>query len=357
MRLLLLFVSAAALTAPLAAQPISQLPYSPSLDTTSMDLTAKPCEDFARYACGNWNKSNPIPKDQASWDVYSKLTYDNERFLWGLLEEAAKPSSDRTAAQQKVGDFYHACMDEGAVEKAGLQPIRRKLDAIQSIQSLADLSRVVIAGHMDGSGKGPCSASPPIRTSRTRRALSPSPDAVNSGCRTGITTQDRCEIGRDPRPLRRAHETRLRPAGRDGRDAAAHAGEVMAIETELAQSMLTRVEMRDPHKLFHKLSRKEFAALTPALDWDGFFSAAGLGGVAVVNVTEPAFYQALERQLHAHPIGDWQSFLRWNLIRDASPYLSSPFVNSNFEFYNKYLRGVRSSGRAGGAASAGWTAI
>jgi endothelin-converting enzyme/putative endopeptidase len=341
MRLLLLCVSAAALSAALAAQPISQLPYSPSLDTTSMDLAAKPCEDFARYACGNWSKTNPIPQDQASWDVYSKLAYDNERFLWGLLEEAAKPAPGRTAAQQKVGDFYHACMDEGAVEKAGLQPIRRNLDAIRSIQSLADLSRVVIAGHMDGSGEG------------TLFELASDQDFENS--QNVITFAGRGELGlpdRDYYTKTDAKSVEIRAKyvehmklvfgllGDSAAAAATHAAAVLAIETVLAKSMLTRVEMRDPHKLFHKLSRKEFAALAPALDWDGFFSAAGLGGVALVNVTEPAFYQALEQQLHARPIGDWQSFLRWNLIRGASPYLSSPFVNANFEFYSKYLRGV-----------------
>ena len=153
-----------------------------------MDLSAKPCEDFARYACGNWIKNNPMPSDQASWDVYSKLEFDNERFLWGLLEAAAKPAPGRTAAQQKVGDFYHACMDEGAVEQAGLQPIRHDLDAIGAIRSLADLSRVVIAGHMDGTGEGTLFDSPPIRISRIPKTSSRLPNAANSDCRTGITT-------------------------------------------------------------------------------------------------------------------------------------------------------------------------
>ncbi|MDR3719727.1 MAG: M13 family metallopeptidase, partial [Bryobacteraceae bacterium] len=118
------------------------------------------------------------------------------------------------------------------------------------------------------------------------------------------------------------------------------ARQVMAIETDLAKSMLTRVELRDPHRLFHKMSRKEFQALAPSYGWDGFFPAVGLDTVQVMNVTEPAFYQALEKALHAHSIAAWRAFLRWNLIHDASPYLSSPFVQSNFEFYSKYLRGV-----------------
>jgi endothelin-converting enzyme/putative endopeptidase len=341
MRPLVLILSAAVAAAIVAAQPIAQLPYSPSLDTTSMDLSAKPCENFAKYACGNWVKKNPIPQDQASWDVYSKLAFDNERFLWGLLEDAAKPSADRTPAQQKVGDFYHACMDEGAVEKAGLQPIRHNLDAIGSIRTLADLSRVVIASHMDGSSE------------ETLFELSSDQDFENS--QSVITFAARGALGlpdRDYYTKTDAKSVEIRGKyvehmkhvfgllGEAPAEAEAHAKQVMEIETALAQSMLTRVEMRDPHKLFHKMSRKEFAALTPALDWDGYFSAAGLGGVQVVNVTEPAFYQALEQQLQAHPVGDWRSFLRWNLIRDASPYLSSPFVNSHFDFYSKYLRGV-----------------
>ncbi len=114
----------------------------------------------------------------------------------------------------------------------------------------------------------------------------------------------------------------------------------MAIETELAKSMLTRVELRDPHKLLHKMDRQQFQALTPAFAWDGFFPALGLDKTKVLNVTEPAFYQALEKSLHAHKIAEWRAFLRWNLIRDASPYLSSAFVKSSFDFYNKYLRGV-----------------
>src|SRR5690349_5753260 len=68
--------------------PLSALPYSPSLDLTSMDRTVNPCTDFYRYSCGGWIKKNPIPPDQSRWDVYGKLAEDNQRFLWGILEEA-----------------------------------------------------------------------------------------------------------------------------------------------------------------------------------------------------------------------------------------------------------------------------
>ena len=120
-------------------RPLTSLPYTPSLETKFMDRTADPCVDFYKFACGKWNALNPIPADQPRWDVYSKLGTENQRFLWGILEEAAKPGAARTPNQQKIGDFFAACMDEAAVERAGAAPLKPDLDAIAALKSTADL--------------------------------------------------------------------------------------------------------------------------------------------------------------------------------------------------------------------------
>jgi endothelin-converting enzyme/putative endopeptidase len=330
-----------ALSAGLAAQPVTQLPYSPSLDITSMDASVQPCEDFYRYSCGNWSKKNPIPADQASWDVYGKLAYDNERLLWGILDQAAKGGTGRGDSERKIGDYFQACMDEPAVEKTGLQPIAPALKRIAAIQSLADLAKAVTAGHADGTGSG------------TLFNISSDQDLENS--QSVIAFANRGALGLPDRDyytktdaksveIRKKYVAHMASVfellGDSAYNAASKARLVMAIETELASSMLTRVELRDPHKLLHKMDRKAFQALTPSFAWDGYFSALGLESAQTMNVTEPAFYQALEKALNAHKIADWRAFLRWNLIRDASPYLSSAFVSANFEFYSKYLRGV-----------------
>ena len=116
--------------------PLTALPYSPSLDVSSMDRSVDPCMDFYRYSCGAWIKKNPIPPDQSSWDVYGKLAEDNRRFLWGILEEAAKASSSRSLVETEIGDYFHACMDEAAVEKAGATPLKAGLDEIAALKSL-----------------------------------------------------------------------------------------------------------------------------------------------------------------------------------------------------------------------------
>lgn len=121
-------------------RPLSSLPYTPSLEHSFMDKAIDPCVDFYKYSCGNWIKLNPIPADQASWDVYGKLENENELFLWGILEEASKPSPSRTPAQQKIGDYFHACMNEPAIQSEGdtaLAPALKQIDAIASPRDFA----------------------------------------------------------------------------------------------------------------------------------------------------------------------------------------------------------------------------
>ena len=116
----------AARTAPAPQQPLTAMPYSPSLDLTSLDRSIEPCEDFYKFACGGWQKLNPIPADQASWSVYAKLGNENQQFLWGILAEDAKLTK-RTPVQQKVGDFFAACMNTPAIDAAGLKPAEPEL--------------------------------------------------------------------------------------------------------------------------------------------------------------------------------------------------------------------------------------
>jgi len=119
------------------------LPYIPSLDLTAMDKTADPCVNFYQYSCGGWKKDNPIPADQTSWSVYGKLYQDNLEFLRAILEQVSADRPGRTPVEQKIGDFYAACMDETAVEKQGLGPVRGQLDAVEKLSSAKEIAPVV----------------------------------------------------------------------------------------------------------------------------------------------------------------------------------------------------------------------
>jgi endothelin-converting enzyme/putative endopeptidase len=338
LRLALALLSGLAMQA--QEQPLRSLPYTPSLETKFIDRTADPCVNFFQFACGNWNQMNPIPPDQPRWDVYAKLTTENQRFLWGLLEEAAKPSATRTPNQQKIGDFFSACMDEVAVEKAGAAPLKKDLDAISTLRRVADLPALLARFHLQQMGS-------PLFEFGSGQDYGDSSRVIAFASAGGLGLPDRDYYVNEDAKSKETREryvdhvtAMFRLLGESGPYAAAQAKVVMEIETALAKASLTRVDRRDPYKLFHKMTRAELLKLTPDFDWESYWKAIGLASPAEVNVSEPEFYKEVEHLLTTRPVADWKSYLRWHLVNATAPYLSSAFVQADFEFNRKYLRGV-----------------
>ncbi|HYX53587.1 MAG TPA: M13 family metallopeptidase [Candidatus Limnocylindrales bacterium] len=321
-------------------KPLTSLPYTPSLDVQSMDKSADPCVDFYQYSCGGWMKNNPIPPDQAAWSVYAKVHQDNQRFLWGVLDDLAGKTTGRTPAQQKIGDYFSACMNEPAIEKAGAAPLKASLAQIAALKSKKDLAALLAGEHLQGEngffGFG------------SDQDFANSNDVIAFAVAGGLGLPDRdyyTKTDAKSVELRRkyvAHvEKMLRLVGDSPAAAKAEAQTVLRIETALARASLTRVEQRDPHNLFHKMDRKQLQALTPLFDWNAYLSASGVDSVDKFNVTEPKFYQELNRQLQANTLADIKTYLRWHVARSNAPFLSSKFVNENFDFYRRTLRGVQ----------------
>ena len=145
---LVLFACGAAVAASAQTEkPLTSFPYTPGLDVASMDKAADPCVDFYQYSCGGWMKNNPIPADQARWSVYGKLYQDNQQFLWGILDQLSKQTAGRNANQQKIGDYFGACMDEAAVNRLGAKPLQPYLDQIAAMQSTKDLPALLARLH------------------------------------------------------------------------------------------------------------------------------------------------------------------------------------------------------------------
>ena len=322
--------------------PFTELPYTPSLDPASMDRTADPCQDLYQYSCGGWMKNNPLPGDQANWSVYGKLYQDNQRYLWGLLLNAAKPDPSRNATQQRIGDYFDACMDMDAVEKAGAAPLAPDLERIASMKSVKDLgpilgsihARVTTSAIFFGNG-----------VEQDAKESSQQIFAIYAG---GLGLPDRDYYVKDDD---KSKETRakyvehvakmLELAGDTAEAAQAGAKTVLRIETALAKASLTRVERRDPYKVYHHTVPAKLKKLMPSFDWDGYFTAVGGHPVGWLNVSEPAFFEELGARLNSEPLGDIKTYLRWTLVSAKADYLSKAFVDARFAFYRGYLRGVK----------------
>ena len=339
--LLLLALLGAASPALRAETPLASLPYTPGLDVSAMDRSAEPCVDFYRFACGGWMRNNPIPPDESRWSVYGKLARENQRFLWGILEDLAKRSAGRSATQQKIGDYFAACMDEAAVEKSSARPLKPHLEQIFAMKSKRDLPAVLARLHLVTGSSGPYF----VFSSNQDFADSTSVIAFAGAGGLGLPDRDFYtkddDKSRELRTRYAAHVARTfellgdRP-GAAGREAA----KVMEIETKLARASLTRTQRRDPYQLFHKMDARGLKALTPGFDWDLYLKTAGLPGLNAFNVTEPEFFRELDRQWRSIALADIKTYLRWHAAHASAPFLSSAFVNEDFDFFGKTLYGV-----------------
>jgi endothelin-converting enzyme/putative endopeptidase len=320
-------------------QPLQAIPYSPSLDVTSLDKSVDPCVDFYKFSCGGWQKNNPIPADQATWSVYGKLAQENQQFLWGILEQDAK-ATNRTPVQQKVGDYFAACMNTTAIDEKGwkpLEPALQRLDAISSKEqvaaALALLQHRLAGTFFFGSRVG-------------QDATDASLEIVQVGA-GGLGLPDRdYYLKTDPKSVKLREEyvayiTKLLGlTGEPTDEAAKDAEEILKIETALANATLTRVDRRDPHKTYHMMTVAELQGLTPAVDWARYFEVQGAPDISKLNVSQPEFMKAVQTELTTEPLESLKAYLRFHVLTAAAPFLSAPFREANFDFYSKTLRGV-----------------
>ena len=325
-----------------APQPLQAMPYSPSLDVNSLDRSADPCVDFYKFSCGGWEKNNPIPADQAGWSVYAKLGNDNQQFLWGILADDAKAqnSTPRTAVQQKVGDYFAACMNTSAIDALGDKPVEPALAEIDALKTRADVLSALTRLHHEyagsfffGSGTG-------------QDAIDSSLMIVELGA-GGLGLPDRDYYTKTDDKSKKIREQYaayiqqlLTLSGENAEQSKADADATLKIETALAKASLTRVQRRDPHATYHVESIADLAKLVPSIDWPLYFKVQGAPGVATLNVSQPEFMKTVEAELATEDVASLRGYLRFHLLTAASPYLAHPFEQANFDFFSKTLRGV-----------------
>src|SRR5262249_54363456 len=281
------------------------LPYAPSLDLSSMDRSVDPCADLYHYACGGWQKKNPIPPDQTSWSVYGKLYEDNLNFLRGILEQAASGGEKRDAVTQKIGDFYGACMDEATVEKRGLSPIQSQLDAIAQLKTASALAPLVSKLQL-AYGRSMLFYGSSAQDLDNSEQMMPDLDQGGLGLpdRDYYTKEDAKSKQDRDRYLQHVQKI-FELLGDTPTAAAQNAATVMRIETSLAKASLTRVERRDPYKLKHKMQMADLVQLAPGFDWKVYYHESGYPEFSNINVDTPDFFKELNARLSSEPIENW----------------------------------------------------
>ena len=310
------------------------------IDPSNMDLSLKPGDNFYLYANGNWLKNTPIPPSKTRWGSFNILAEESSVSLKKLLEDAAS-NPGTNSLMKRVGEFYASAMDSNAIEKLGSQPIRAYLDAITQLSGKEQLIDHInfLRAHSITSSL--------YRLGVTQDAKNVTTYIISIG-QGGTSLPDRDYYLKDDQRSKNVRKeyikyitTLFSLCGTDEAAAAGNANTILDLEKKIAQAQMSRVEMRDPVKLYNKFSVDGLSAKTPSLNWRKILLQSGYGiGQDSIIVSNPRFMVFADSLLNAVPLNDWKVFLQWNVIRDAAPYLSNAFVNANF-IYNQAISGQK----------------
>jgi putative endopeptidase len=317
------------------AQP--RAPGSEALHLDWLDEQVSPAEDFYHFANGGWQRQNPIPPEYGRWGTFDVLQRHTHEVLRGILERAAAGGGAPGSIEQKIGDFYASGMDEAAVDAAGAAPLADELRRIAAVAGPEDLEEAIAHLQMIGVGVA--------FDFGEMTDFADSDRVIGVASQGGLGLPDRAfylEPGfASARAEYVAHVARmLQLLGDPAADTAAEAAAIMDLETDLARASLPRASLRDPHAVYHPMDRAALALLTPGFSWETYFAQVARPDVMRINVSTPAFFEALDGRLRTVPLSTFRAYLRFHLGATFAPYLSRPFQEEAFRLRSA-LTGVK----------------
>ncbi|MGA8646088.1 MAG: M13 family metallopeptidase [Candidatus Sulfotelmatobacter sp.] len=318
-------------------------------DPNLIDQSLNPCEDFYKYACNKWLTANPIPADQVYWDTGSSLQLWNENVLRETLEASSKNDPARSAVQQKIGDYRAACMDESGIEAAGLKPLQPELDRIAALKSKKEITLEIAHLHHVFPGAWEQSdnqTNAPFFGFTGQQDYDDASKVVAQIDQGGLTLPNRdYYIKTDAKSVETLKKYRLHMqkmfvlAGETEAQASSDAGTVIELETALAKAQMDNIKRRDPKNVNNKMSLAQIRELTPSIDWDAYLRAVKAPASDHYIVSSPDFFRAEEKLLEERPLEQWKTYMRWQVIHRAAPYLNKAMVDENFDFFAHTLAG------------------
>jgi len=333
-----------------AAEPLPKLDH---FDPASVDRSVDPCVDFYKFSCGPWLKTNPVPPDQVYWDHGGPLQLWNEMVLKDVLEKASVVSATRTPTQQKIGDYYFACMDEKGLNADTAKLLKPELALIRGMKNKSQMAEVV--AHLHQTIPGTWSASDaqtfaPVFGFSGTQDFDDASKVVAGIDQGGMSLPGRefyLENDAKSVEIRSKYEQHIRRmfklAGENDTQAAANAATVLSMETDFAKVAMDIVKRRDPANLNNKETLAQVEALTPSFEWNTYFRLVSAPSPDHYIVTSPDFFRGLEKMMQSYSLEQWKAYLTWQLLHGSAPYLSDAFVDENFDFFRHTLQGAETN--------------
>ncbi|MFZ0015085.1 MAG: M13 family metallopeptidase [Acidimicrobiia bacterium] len=310
--------------------------YVDHIDAAAFDNETPVADDFYRHVNGGWLDANPVPSEYPAWGAMFEVQVRNEEILHSLLEEAAGHPEPPGSADQMVGDYFAAGMDEARILSVGTEPLQPVLDAIADIQGIDGLRalmprlRRLGVGALHSMGVSPDFEDPArylVYVGQGGLGLPERDYYVRDDDRsTGLVAAYTAHVARQ-----------LTSLGRGGRE---ESEEIVALERRLAAASLPAAEARNLDKTLNRHPVESLDELMPRFGLTSYLRDLGVTTDSV-NVDHAEFFTSLEDALTTTPIETLRAYLTWHLVRTFASALPPVFEEEAFDFYNRKLGGQR----------------
>jgi putative endopeptidase len=338
-----LFVATASGTYAWTAGPASADGHG--LDLTAIDRSVTPGDDFFRFANGAWLKRTTIPADRATYGPSDMLIELTAKRTAKLIQAAAHAPAGTDA--RKVGDYYASFMDQARIEQQGLKPLAGALARIEAIKDRAGLAEAL--GAQLRADVDVLNATQ-IHTPNLF-GLWVAQDLDEPGrysafiLQGGLSLPDRDYYLNPSAPMAAIRDKYLAHIAAvlslaGVADPQPEARRIFELEKRIATAHVSRADSEDVLKGNNHWSRADFSARAPGLDWQAFFTAAGLGGEQRFVAWQPGAVVGISALVAAEPLETWKEYLRFHALEHAATYLPKAYVEEAFAFYGRVLTGT-----------------
>ncbi|HEX8618196.1 MAG TPA: M13 family metallopeptidase [Thermoanaerobaculia bacterium] len=315
-------------------------PQQRGVFTADIDRSVDACSNFYDYANGAWRAANPMPPTMQRWSRRWAAGEQSKEQLRAILDDVTRRTDwPKGSIDQQIADFYGSCMDEKRVNALGITPVQPLLSEIDRIHDAASLQAAIAMLHN-------VQINTPFGIASTPDNHNPS-QVIARVYAAGLGLPDRDYYLKpdqrfaDARTEYRKHVAKMFAlAGSSSAAAKRAATSVFELETRLAKMHLDNVALRDPIATDRKYMVATLQKMTPHFDWSRYLETTGIAA-ADLNVDQPLFMMAFDRELAATPLGTWRTYLKWNVLNTMAQHLSDDFATQDFAFYGKYLRGSK----------------
>lgn len=311
------------------------------VDTKDFDTSIRPQDDFYHYACGGWQKKNPIPPSESRWGSFNILRLETDKKVKKILEEVSKKKGlKKGSPEQMIRDLYISGTNLKLRNKLDITPLTPLLEKVEKIKSEKDLQKIVTELHEIGVGAYWNTLIDQDAKISSRYALHLLQDGLGLPDRDYYLKSDKESLR--VRKAYQAYQINLfKLLGYSPKLSKAYATRVYAIEEKLARASMRKEDARDAEKTYNKKTLKQLQTLAPAISWKEYLKETGAGKEKTVIVMSPAFLTQVSKLFSSVPLEDHKLYLSFHLVNDFAGSLSERFIDTQFSFYGKVMLGQK----------------